>query len=70
MTELDHDDILARPWLYPPRIAHLIASLHIAQLAIDDLRADLATADEEIGLLQERLLMIEDVEEKFEWRDE
>lgn len=55
MSDLDHQDILDRPWLYNPNVYHLVVSLTIAQAAIDQMRADLATADEEIGRLQDQL---------------
>jgi hypothetical protein len=63
--ELDHQDVLDRPWLYNPRIYHLVASLALAQETIDQMRVDLATADEEIGRLQDEK---EDAEER-DWED-
>ena len=60
IDELDHNDVISRPWLYNPRIYHLVVSLALAQETIDQMRADLLTADEEIGLLQEKLLELID----------
>jgi len=57
--DLDHNDVISRPWLYSPRIYHLVASLAVAQETIDQMRADLMTADEEIGLLQEQIAKME-----------
>ena len=44
---IDHEDIEARPWLYPPHVVELVMkvrqlteSLRIAQLTIDKLRED------------------------------
>ena len=59
MSDLDHQDVLDRPWLYNPNVYHLVASLAIAQETIDQMRADLATADEEIGRLQDRISVME-----------
>ena len=62
MSDLDHQDVLDRPWLYAPRVYHLVASLAIAQETIDQMRADLATADEEIGRLQDRISVMENLD--------
>ena len=59
MSDLDHQDVLDRPWLYNPRIYHLVASLAIAQETIDQLRNDLMTADDEIGRLQDQISIME-----------
>ena len=37
---LDQIDVQERPWLYNPRVVELVESLRIAQLAIDELRAE------------------------------
>jgi uncharacterized Fe-S radical SAM superfamily protein PflX len=59
-NNLDHQDVLDRPWLYNPNVYHLVASLALAQETIDQMRADLMTADEEIGSLQSRVAILED----------
>ena len=45
---IDHDDVEARPWLYPPHLVELVVrvrrlteSLRIAQLTIDQMRQEL-----------------------------
>ena len=37
---IDQADVQARPWLYNPNVVELVESLHIAQLAIDELRIE------------------------------
>ena len=59
MSDLDHQDVLDRPWLYNPNVYHLVVSLTIAQATIDQMRNDLMTADEEIGRLQDRISVME-----------
>ena len=37
---IDQADVQARPWLYNPNVVELVESLRIAQIAIDELRAE------------------------------
>ena len=37
---IDQTDVQTRPWLYNPNVVELVESLRIAQIAIDELRAE------------------------------